>query len=412
MSLTFATTPFGGRLMTPEQILLNQQLLNARIQTTDSNKTVSNQFSSFDKWKILDALTRARAFFGLSDRTLTVLSALLSVLPGRDLTLECAQIVFPSNDELSRRSHGITGSTLRRHIAKLVETGLIIRRDSPNGKRYAQRGTAGSIEVAYGFDLGPLTLRGSEILAQEEAFEAQERLKRRVRDEISVHLRDMVKMIEAALLEPGFENSHSLWNSYLDQLAPLGKRLPRTVTLEQLTIHCQQLRALRINVDTLWLNSFSNQDLDKALYNEINANDVQNGQQLEKTNTESYFEKSMEKENNNDEFETVPHLETVIQLCPLINDYAKSQISSWSDFMATANLVRSMLGVSPDAFMRAQTVFGQQQACVIIAILLENSDKIRVPGAYLRGMTKKAINGQFSLSSMLSGLHVKQQRLV
>ena len=64
-------------------------------------------------------------------------------------------MVFPSNDQLSLRAHGMAPATLRRHLAVLVHCGLLIRRDSPNGKRYARKGQGGTIESAFGFDLMP-----------------------------------------------------------------------------------------------------------------------------------------------------------------------------------------------------------------------------------------------------------------
>ena len=47
---------------------------------------------------------------------------------------------FPSNNKLRSRAYGMSEPTLRRHLASLVKAGLLIRRDSPNGKRYARRG--------------------------------------------------------------------------------------------------------------------------------------------------------------------------------------------------------------------------------------------------------------------------------
>jgi hypothetical protein len=45
--------------------------------------------------------------------------------------------------------------------ASVVEAGLVIRRDSPNGKRYARRGEGGRIEQAFGFDTPPGRRPGS-----------------------------------------------------------------------------------------------------------------------------------------------------------------------------------------------------------------------------------------------------------
>ena len=60
-----------------------------------------------------------------------------------------------AKDQLTIRAHDISQTTLRRRLAALVEAGLIIRRDGPNGKRYARKGQGGSIEQAFGFDLPP-----------------------------------------------------------------------------------------------------------------------------------------------------------------------------------------------------------------------------------------------------------------
>lgn len=82
-------------------------------------------------------------------------------------------MVFPSNIQLSIRAHGIAEATLRRHLALLVEAGLIIRKDSANGKRYARKDEDGSIEHAFGFDISPLLMRAEELacLAQKVAAE-------------------------------------------------------------------------------------------------------------------------------------------------------------------------------------------------------------------------------------------------
>ena len=66
-------------------------------------------------------------------------------------------------------------ATLRRHLACLVDAGLIIRRDSPNGKRFARRGQGGAIEDAFGFDLTPLVARAAEIENLAEEVRAENR---------------------------------------------------------------------------------------------------------------------------------------------------------------------------------------------------------------------------------------------
>lgn len=97
----------------------------------------------------------AKELLGATDRSLTILNALLSFHQDDELGTDGDLIVWPSNEKLTERTNGMPAATLRRHLAVLVECGLIIRRDSPNGKRFARKGRGGQIEQAYGFDLSP-----------------------------------------------------------------------------------------------------------------------------------------------------------------------------------------------------------------------------------------------------------------
>ncbi len=95
------------------------------------------------------------------------------------------------------------GSTMRRHVARLVEAGLLMRRDSPNGKRYVRK--TGEERVAFGFDLSRLYCRSEEIARAAEAVrEAEERV-RRLREVVSLMRRDL-----AALADFGEEIQRAL----------------------------------------------------------------------------------------------------------------------------------------------------------------------------------------------------------
>jgi replication initiation protein RepC len=93
---------------------------------------------SVDKWKLFRSLCAAKRPLGISDRALALLNALLSFYPESTLSEETGLVVFPSNMQWPLRAHGMAEATLRRHLAALVEAGLVARKDSTNGKRYAQ----------------------------------------------------------------------------------------------------------------------------------------------------------------------------------------------------------------------------------------------------------------------------------
>ncbi|MGR3469050.1 MAG: replication initiation protein RepC [Shimia sp.] len=126
-----------------------------------------------DKWALLDAVTEGAALLGVSHRAVNVLRALLSFHPKRVLPLGLGEaIVFPSNATLGSRLGGMPESTLRRHLSALITAGLIVRRDSPNRKRYRRRSSA----EAYGFDIGQLALSAARVnraAAQARALAAE-----------------------------------------------------------------------------------------------------------------------------------------------------------------------------------------------------------------------------------------------
>ena len=127
----------------------------------------------------------AKALLGVGDRALAVLSALLSFHPQQDLVAGERLVVFPSNAQLSLRAHGMAPATLRRHLAALVESALVVRRDSPNGKRYARKGDDGEIETAFGFDLGPLLARAEEFERMAERIRVEQRAMRVLREPLT-----------------------------------------------------------------------------------------------------------------------------------------------------------------------------------------------------------------------------------
>ena len=91
----------------------------------------------------------------------------------------------------------------------------------------------------------------------------------------------------------------------------------------------------------------------------------------------------------------------VLDGCPSIVDYAKGGISNWRDFLATATVVRSMLGISPSAWEEAQTVMGEVPAAIVVACILQSGAEINSAGGYLRGLTRKSEFGDFSLGPIL-----------
>ncbi len=207
------TTPFGRR---PAKLAL----VKRQMETPDTNTG-----RPVDKWKVFRDACEARDRLGLQDRALTVLDALLTFYPDVELKPDQGLVVFPSNAQLSVRAHGITGTTLRRHLAALVDAGLIHRRDSPNGKRYAHRDSGGEIEEAFGFDLSPLVARAAELAALAQAVAAERLRLKRSKEALTICRRDVRKLISAAMEEGADGDWQAIENMYVGLISRLSRNL-------------------------------------------------------------------------------------------------------------------------------------------------------------------------------------------
>ncbi|NEH53987.1 replication initiation protein RepC, partial [Rhizobium leguminosarum] len=126
----------------------------------------------------------------------------------------------------------------------LVEAGLLLRKDSPNGKRYVRRDRAGEVNEAFGFSLAPLLARAEEIEQLAAAVMAERLHVQRLRERITLCRRDIAKLIEAAVEEeiPGD------WQGLYGEFRDLIEGLPRTPTAAQLELLLHELEALRTDI--------------------------------------------------------------------------------------------------------------------------------------------------------------------
>ncbi|AID34349.2 replication initiation protein [Mesorhizobium huakuii] len=386
METGIATTPFGRRPMSLAMLAAQN----------DSREIPKGRV--VDKWQIYRNLCEGKSIVGIGDRALAVLNALLSFYPDSELSEENDLIVFPSNAQLSLRAHGMPEPTVRRHLAALVDCGLIVRRDSPNGKRYARKGRGGEIEEAFGFSLAPLLARACEFEAAAECVRAGNRALRLMRERITLHRRDIHKLIEAAVDEDVPGDWGGLWKRFRGVV----EAIPRRACIVELEPIVAELAALHDEVDKLLEIHMKSTN--------PSGNDSQNERQQSDSNTDSIFEfePALEKSGATAEPRTrtaeAPKtypLGMVLKACPEITDYAVDGIGNWRDLMITAAQVRGYLGVSPSAYEEACHVMGPEIAAIVIACILQRAQHINSAGGYLRVLTEKATAGQFSVGPML-----------
>lgn len=245
------TTPFGRRS-------LSLGMLATQVQASEVDPE-----ASVDKWKLFRALCEARTLIGISDRALVVLNALLTFYPHNELAEASGLVVFPSNVQLSLRSHGMAPATLRRHLSALVESGLIFRKDSPNGKRYARKARAGVTGAgeggeAFGFSLAPLVVRAGEFDAMAQAVRSERLQLKLMKEKVTLLRRDIVKLIEL-----GFEEMPEIdWNGHYTAFRGVIDAIPRQATIRDLEpvvdgLECIQLEICKLLQDKLNLQQTS-----------------------------------------------------------------------------------------------------------------------------------------------------------
>lgn len=394
MQIGSLTTPFGRRAMTFGQI--SRQLEGMAVKPE----------AEVNKWQVFQNIRESRELLGATDRSLAILNALLSFHPETTLTGEAKLVVWPSNEQLSARANGMPPTSLRRHLAVLVECGLVIRRDSPNGKRFARKGRGGEIEQAYGFDLSPIIARAAEFKEMAEAVQAEKKAFRIAKERLTLLRRDIVKLIEAGIEEgvPG------RWGRVQQSYQAIIEKLPRSAPRQLVEDICIDLHALYTEIREV-LESF-------AKTQKSDANESPFGRHIQNSKPDSISESEHGSRNKekaggtaeeDDNVRNLPKRELplgiVLDACPGIRELAQGgEIRHWRDFLGAAELVRPMLGISASAWREACEILGEQHAAITLAAIYQRSDQIASAGGYLRSLTDRAREGKFSTWPMIMAL--------
>jgi replication initiation protein RepC len=446
------TTPFGRRPLSLGHLATQ---IRTDLSIEDAAKPGSNHPAAVNKWTVFRTLTQIRDRLGVSDRSLALLNALLTFHPETALTLRpadgeggeapesCGLVVFPSNKALALRAHGMAEKTLRRHLAALVEAGLIIRRDSPNGKRYARKDASGEerFSEAFGFDLTPLVARCQEFEALADSVRHAARARALLKERISLHRRDVSKLIALGLDEELPGDWEALRQRFMGLVTPL-RRVHSDEGLQEIFEALGRLRetAARL-VEAAVETQFMTGNAGASDRHQSNSN-TQPHTDLEHANKSGRGEAAVQPDSSletdgQDQRTGVGHLPLgmVMEACPDVRDYSDvGKIRAWPDFVRAARVIRPMLGISPDAWAAAVQAMGEESAAVSVAIILQRSQysseattmtdgegravtsvnaspAIGSPGGYLRSLTHKALAGEFAAGPVLMSLIGQRQKM-
>jgi replication initiation protein RepC len=168
---------------------------------------------------LLKAAADAAKALELHPKERQVLTELALSFGGQQLA--AGLLCWPSNAHLSERTN-IPERTLSRVLSSLCRHGLIVARESANGKRFPIRNRKGEIVDARGFDLAPLYARAPDFAEKCREIEVEAKLRRQLRGDVTA-ARNTVRDLCAA-------NGAGLLNKITARLDALPYPLPRCAT--------------------------------------------------------------------------------------------------------------------------------------------------------------------------------------
>ena len=358
-------------------------------------------------------------------------------------------LVWPSNEHLMQRT-GLSERTLRDAFRKLAALGLMLPKDSPNGKRYAIRNRAGTVVDAYGFDLTPLYANrdGWAHIVAERKHERL-RIKRRY-DELTIVRRATEEAIRALCeLAPG-RGGEALSSRY----AALLRRTPRRSTKMPPDGLLETWMELRLDAEEMFLaagrdgqicrHNESHEDSSGEACNSDALTRLPQPQageegaaisdpahresteqdELEIAEISSAGGRPMTASCRNVARSTAGHrhgheragetseiITAVIRdACPSAFGYGRP-VETVPDVIDLGRFMRSLLGASEAAWIEAELALGSLQAAVAVIYVVQlyeddmhrrgGESRIRNPGGYLRAFVRMVAAGKIDLTADL-----------
>lgn len=311
-------------------------------------------------------------------------------------------LVWPSNDRLERAT-GLTVRAIRRIVVELVELGLVVPKDSPNGKRYAVKDLAGTIIDAFGFDLTPVYARRGEwtaILAEQKAIRES---RKRAFDEVTIARRATEEAISAlAQHHPDLDRT-DLEDRYDDLMA----RTPSRSTGDLPAGLLQDWQDLRTLAEECFYQTGNGG---------LRVNHKENIKESLRTPCTKSFPKKAETVLRDEQ--PTEHLSPalIIEACPTVTDYGRP-IRDIGDLVAAGRYLRASLGAHESAWNEAVAEIGPIGAATAVIFVLQLYDddvssggnRIKNPGGYFRALVRMIAAGKLNLEVEL--LAMRRRRM-
>lgn len=376
--------------------------------------------------QILSAFKAAAPFLGYGAKIVHAVDWFFRFTSAQDWLAGARPIVWPSA-RMQQEELQLSPTRTKALNRLLIELGLIVAKDSPNGKRYGRRDHTGKIVEAYGFDLSPLAQRLDEftrIAFEGRAVRAKMgQLRRR-----ATIARKGIAQIEEAVDE--FKLRDATWRQLFDETAVLSSALRRVERLEEMEIGVtsierrlsearqrleDQLNMTKKDVSSDREGADSgphiytykpplNLKLDTVIASEGRSSAVS-----------STPEPSLKQQHQveRDERGRVSRLrpDELTVLAPRLGEYVRRTDPTWSDIVDAADMLRRELDISRPLWQEACQLMGRETAAIAVGVVsTKDPDHFtRTAGHYFHGMLQRAKKGELNLDRTIWGLRTAGQ---
>lgn len=405
--------------------------------------------SEMQPGQVLAAFKAAAPFLGLRPGVVHAVDWLFRFTDPQDWQPSSRPIVWPSA-AMQQQELGLGPSQVKNLNRQLVELGLVVMKDSPNGKRYGRRDPQGRIVEAYGFDLSPLASRHAEFKAEAEAGREERARVQALRRRATIARNGIRQLLETAI-EQGITDKE--W-TVLQDAASVASRgvagIPSSAEMEMAVARLERLqgdmrRHLEAALDAVaargeapclpvnnnpkepenWPHITSTNQLSnlkdtviasrKSSSSRVSsggnprANDFGNGAVNDQTpNTQQQPGKVR---TDSGSLLKITPME-LIKLAPRLKPYLNNQAPSWPEIVDAADWLRDEMGISKFIWGDACLAMGREQAAIAIAIVSGKPPAhFRLsPGGYFHGMVSKAKAGELHLARTIWGMRGSGER--
>ena len=391
--------------------------------------------------QVLATFKAAAPYLGIAARAVHAVDWLFKFTRAQDWEEGSRPVVWPS--ALEQRQALDLGLTQAKALNRyLTEAGLIVMKDSPNGKRYGRRDSKGHIVEAYGFDLSPLAARHAEFAALAAAGRAEQEAMRRLRRRATIARRGLTQILET-VAELGL--SDASWTRLGEEGRALTRSLSKVERSEEMAIGVASLERrqeeARQRLESMVAEAASSSSEPVDSYpkgSENRPHTTTTNELLNSKNTVMAYEEGRSRvatDGSNTEPPVMLHdrlkegghkmpprtdagtvmrlsPSELVRLAPRFTPYLPTSMPTWPEIVEAAEWLRHDLGVSQSLWGDACLAMGREQASIAIGIVSTKPPEHFTTSAagYFHGMVAKAKRGQLNLARTIWGLRDSPRR--